>query len=399
MLVTRRHFAAALAASAATAQNRPERRFDLLIRSGTVMDPARAFRRKQDVAILDDRIAAIEDTIDPARAIETIDATGLYVTPGLVDLHTHCYHSATPLGIEADPVAARSGVTTWVDAGSFAVDQVDGFRRFIVRPSHARIYAFLYLYANSRNPEVDFLKTARAGLDATGKAAADNRDILLGIKLQVGSNMNGRYSLELLKMAREVCDKFKLPLMAHVSSTPPDTAEVMELMRPGDIITHAYTGHTLGLVTADGKLKPGVAEARARGVWFDLGHGLGSFNFAAARKLMAAGFLCDTISTDLYNLNVKGPVYDMPTTMTKLLHLGMSFDDIVLRTTATPARIINRLPGLGTLAVGGPADVAVLALEDGEFRLIDSQRNVETTKRRIVARMTICKGRRMWASA
>ena len=117
----------------------------------------------------------------------------------------------------------------------------------------------------------------------------------------------------------------------------------------------------------------------------------------AARKCLDAGFLCDTISTDIYNLNVKGPVYDMTTTMWKLPHLGMSFPDIVLRSTATPARIVNRLPGMGTLTVGGPADLALLALEDGEFRLVDSQRNTEIAKRRIVCRLAICRGRKMTA--
>ena len=395
-MVTRRRLLTTLSAgSAAAFAQTNQRRFDLLIRNGTLLDPSRSVNKRQDLAILDGVIAAIEDSIPPERALEVVDAAGLYVTPGLVDLHTHCYHSATGLGIEADPVAARSGVTTWVDAGSFGYDQAAGFRRFIVQPSHARIYGYLYLYPSSRNPDIDFLEYARKGLDATGQAVVDNRDILLGIKLQVGSNMNGRYSPGLLNLARQVCDKFKLPLMAHISFAPPETEDVMALMRAGDIVTHAYNGHSLGIISKDGKLKPGVAEARARGVWFDLGHGLGSFNFAAARKCLDAGFLCDTISTDIYNLNVKGPVYDMTTTMSKLLHLGMSFPDIVLRTTATPARIVNRLPGMGTLTVGGPADVALLQLEDGEFRLVDSQRNTEVAKRRIVCRLAICRGRKM----
>ena len=395
-MATRRRLLSALSTgSAALLAQTNQRRFDLLIRNGTLLDPSRSLDKRRDLAILDGAIAAIEDSIAPERALEVVDAAGLYVTPGLVDLHTHCYHSATGLGIEADPVAARSGVTTWVDAGSFGYDQATGFRRFIVQPAHARIYGYLYLYPSSRNPDIDFLEYARKGLDATGQAVVDNRDILLGIKLQVGSNMNGRYSPGLLSLARQVCDKFKLPLMAHISFAPPETEEVMALMRAGDIVTHAYNGHSLGIIGKDGKLKQGVAEARARGVWFDLGHGLGSFNFAAARKCLDAGFLCDTISTDIYNLNVKGPVYDMTTTMSKLLHLGMSFPDIVLRTTATPARIVNRLPGMGTLTVGGPADVALLQLEDGEFRLVDSQRNTEVAKRRIVCRLAICRGRKM----
>jgi dihydroorotase len=171
----------------------------------------------------------------------------------------------------------------------------------------------------------------------------------------------------------------------------------MELMRPGDVVTHCYNGHTLGIVDQDGKIKPGVREARARGVLFDLGHGLGSFNFAAARKAMQAGFLPDTISTDIYSLNINGPVYDLPTTMSKLLYLGMSFDDVLKRTTTNPAKVINLIQGLGSIEVGAPADLALLAIEEGEFQLVDSQKNAVTAKQRIVSRLTICRGKRLLA--
>lgn len=391
--------AGACAARAAGAP--PERPYDLLIQNGEVRDPSRGFRQKADVAVRDGRIAAIEPDIAAERAYEVIDARGLYVTPGLVDLHTHCYHSATGLGVEADPIAARSGVTTWVDAGSFAHDQTAGFRRFIVAPAQVRIFGYVYLYPSSRNPDIDPIQHARSAMKRTGEAVLANRDILLGVKFQVGANMNGRYSYELLKVARALCDEYKLPLMAHISFAPPETPQVMELMRPGDVVTHCYNGHTLGITDASGKLKPGVAEARARGVLFDVGHGLGSFNFAAARRALDAGFPPDTISTDIYNLNVNGPVYDLPTTMSKLLYLGMSFDEVLLRSTWTPARVINRVEGLGTLAVGAPADIALLELEEGEFRLVDSQRNAVTARQRIVSRLTICRGRRvrpaLWA--
>ena len=123
----------------------------------------------------------------------------------------------------------------------------------------------------------------------------------------------------------------------------------MELMKPGDVITHCYNRHTLGILDQAGKVKQSVREARARGVLFDVGHGLGSFNFEAASKALADGFVADTISTDIYNLNLKGPVFDLPTTMSKMMHLGMSFDDVLTRTTAAPAKIINRVEGLGSL--------------------------------------------------
>ena len=151
----------------------------------------------------------------------------------------------------------------------------------------------------------------------------------------------------------------------------------------------------MSIVDSNGQIKPGVREARDRGVLFDIGHGVGSFNFEAARKAMQAGFLPDTISTDIYTLNVKGPVYDLPTTMSKLLHLGMSFDDVLLRTTASPAKVIGRIRGLGTLDVGAPADMALLAIEEGQFQLVDSQKNTVTAKQKIVSRLTICRGKRL----
>jgi dihydroorotase len=210
--------------------------------------------------------------------------------------------------------------------------------------------------------------------------------------------MNGRYSYDFLKIARELCDTYRIPLMTHISFAPPETDQVMELMKPGDIITHCYNHHSLGILDESGKVKKSVREARARGVLFDVGHGLGSFNFESASKALADGFVADTISTDIYNLNVKGPVFDLPTTMSKLMHLGMSFDDVLSRTTAAPAKIVNRVEGMGTLKVGGPADLALLAIEEGAFPLTDSQRNTVTAKQRVISKLTICRGKRVTQS-
>jgi dihydroorotase len=219
--------------------------------------------------------------------------------------------------------------------------------------------------------------------------------------------MNGKYSFDFLKIARELGDEYKIRLMAHISFAPPETPGVMELMSAGDIVTHCFNAHSLGILektdpreevyASTGKIKPGVREARARGVLFDVGHGAGSFNFKAARAAMDAGFLPDTISSDIYAASVNGPVFDLPTTMSKMLYLGMSFEDVLLRVTAAPAKIINRVPGMGSLTVGGPADIALLAIEDGNFQLIDSQRNVVSAPKRIVSRLTICRGRRVTA--
>lgn len=398
----RRTFLQALGATVLAAPMAAQRRrrfHDLLIRNGELIDPSRGLRARADIALRDGKIAEIATQISAETAWDVIDAKGLLVAPGLVDLHTHCAYGLRN-GIWPDPIAARSGVTTWIDAGTFAHPDVDGFRRFIVERSQARIFGFVYLYPGSRNPDIDPVEYVKSNLDRTGRAAADNPDIVLGVKMQVGSNMNGRYSLDFLKLAREVCDKYRLRLLTHISVAPPETDEVMALMRPGDVVTHCFNEHTLGILDRQtGKIRPSVLEARLRGVLFDVGHGLGSFNFETARKALDQGFLPDSISTDIYNLNINGPVYDMPTTMSKLLHVGMSFDDVLRCSTVNPARVVGPLPKLGTLQVDAPGDLALLSIEDGAFELIDSQKNMVKAARRIKSHLTICRGKRMTAEA
>jgi dihydroorotase len=374
----------------------PDLRFDILIKGGEVRDPGRGFQQRADVGIKDGKIAAIEASIPVERGIDVVDANGMWVVPGLVDLHAHVYHGLG-FGIEPDPLAATSGVTTWVDAGTFAHNQAGAFRKFIVDGSQARIFGYVYLYPVTRNPDEDPVQYVRRNMRQTGETAVANRDFIIGVKLQVGSNMNGRWSSDFLKIARELCDQYELPLMAHVSFAPPEMDQVMELMKPGDVMTHCFNTHSIGILDEAGKIRSSVNDARARGVLFDVGHGAGSFNFDIARKALDQGFLPDTISTDVYTSSIGGPVYDMPTTMAKMQHLGMSLDDVLVRTTLNPARVIDRVPGMGTLAVGGPADVALLEMEEGDFRLVDSQENAVRVDKRIRSRLTICRGRRLVA--
>jgi dihydroorotase len=395
-------------AAQAPASRQGQRSFDILIKNGEVRDPGRNFRQRADVAILDGKIAAIESNIPAERGLDVIDASGLYVTPGLVDLHTH---PEAPGGlIQADPMAVRTGVTTWVSAGTYDSSQISTFRNSVVNPAQARIFGYVHLF--NRRPgnaaSLDAVKYVRDEMRQTGETVQKNRDILLGVKVYVGTNMNGgmgtggwgRHGLDFLKIGREIGDQFKIPLMVHVSFAPPETPEVMELLRAGDVLTHCNNGHTLGIVDSGyeakpGKLKPGVREARARGVFFDVGHGAGSFNFNATRVALDNGFPPDSISSDLNRGGIHTVIFDQPTTMSKYLYLGMSFDDVLLRSTYNPAKIVGRVPGLGTLTVGGPSDVALLAIEEGRFPLVDCQKNAVTARHRIVSRLTICRGKRM----
>ncbi len=397
--MTRRRLIQSLAGAACTVEAalaQRQQRYDIVIQGGEVVDPGRGFRQRADVGVLDGKIAAIEPQIPAERGIDIVQAKGLMVAPGLVDLHTHI-HSGLKLGIDADGVAARSGATTWVDAGTFSYPEIDGFRRFVVRPAQARIFGFVYLYPSNRDPSQDPVEYCRKVMKPTGEEAVANRDIVLGVKLQVGSNMNGPHSLDFLKIARELCDQYELPLMAHISFAPPSTDEVMALLRPGDVATHCFNTHTLGILDGNGRIKDSVIDARKRGVLFDVGHGSGSFNFEVARKALDQSFLPDTISTDIYDLNVNGPVFDMPTTMMKMLSLGMSFDDVLLRSTLNAAKIVNRVPGMGALEVGGPADIALLELVDSEKNLVDSQHNIVKAEKTLRSRLTICRGKRLLA--
>jgi dihydroorotase len=391
---------AAVVASGPAGSQPRRRRFDILIKNGEVCDPSRNFRQRADVAMADGKIAAIEENIPAELGLDVIDASTVFVVPGLVDLHTHCFFGGSSISVDADPVSARSGATTWVDAGSFSAGQVIGFRRLNVETSQTRLFGYVHLYPDLRNPDVDVVKYVRSGIKRTAEAVQANSDIVLGVKVYAGTNMNGRYSLDFMKIARELGDQFKVPLMVHVSFAPPEIHQVLELMRAGDILTHCNNGHTLGIVDSGysetlGKLKPGVRDARDRGIIFDVGHGAGSFNFNAARTAIHNGFLPDCISTDLHQGCINGPTYDLPTTMSKYLYLGLSFEDVLLRSTYNPAKVIGRLPGMGTLNVGGPADVALLELQAGEFRLADCQNNVATVRQRIVSRLTISRGKRL----
>ncbi len=369
-------------------------KYELVIKGGTVIDPSQNIHSILDVALASGKIAALESEIPATQAQQVIDASGKLVTPGLIDLHTHIYWGATSTGLEPDPICARSGVTTMVDAGSANAHTFAGFRRFIIEPAHSRIFAFLHVTPYPR-PGGDPVAHAKSNIAATIKIIEENRDVILGIKLFVAGNMVGQYGFGLLQVAREIADRVQLPIMAHIGFSPPSLEEIFSLLRKGDIVTHSFNGHDNRIIDDVGNIKPEVLKARERGVILDIGHGAGSFSFETAKAMLKQNQYPDIISTDLYTANVNGPVYDLPTTLSKFLNLGMGLDEVISAATERPAEIIHRNEGLGKLQIGGLGDVAIFDLLEGEFDFFDCHRQKLIGNQKLVNSQTICRGRLM----
>jgi dihydroorotase len=301
-------------------------------------------------------VAAVAPRIaEPAK--EERDVAGSIVTPGMIDLHTHVYWGGTSIGVEAEPIARRSGTTTFVDAGTAGPANFPGFRRHVIERSAVRILAYLNvsfagIFAFSRTVMVGEASDLRLlDLHECVRVARDNRDLIVGIKVRVGRGAGGSSGIAPLDMAIEVAEELGLPVMAHIDHPPPTRREVLERLRPGDVLTHCFRPFPNSLLRADGAVREEAMLARERGVTFDIGHGAGSFGFHACRGLLAAGFPPDVISSDVHVLNVDGPAFDLLTTMSKFLVLGVDVNAIVAAVTAAPARAIRR-PSLGTLAAG-----------------------------------------------
>jgi len=371
--------------------------FDLVVHGGTVIDPETGTNRVADVGIRDGRIAAVGPALARDGA-ELIDATGCIVTPGLIDLHAHVYAGVTPLSIDADPLASRSGTSTHVDAGSVGAATWDGFRRFIVEPSQSRVLAFLNISIIGlvAMPECGYGRFVDP--TETARVVEANRDLIVGVKVRASRNAFGEdNSLQPVWHAIAAARAAQVPVMMHIGDPPPVFEEGLAALRKGDMVTHAWKGQPVTRLTErDGRVKPEVRAARDRGVLFDIGHGSGSFNWTTAHHLADQDFWPDTISTDVHINSIRPPVsIDMPATMTRLLHMGMPLVDVVAASTSRPAKAIGWGDRIGSLRPGHLADVAILAVEDREVVLTDSYGVSETVRRQIVARSTIVGGKAM----
>lgn len=347
--------------------------FDLVLKGGRVIDPSQGIDAVTDVGFRAGRVAGIGGGL-----LGTVERSvaGKIVTPGLIDLHTHVYWGGTSLGV--DPLRlARGGCTTLVDTGSAGPGNYSGFLEHVIKPSPVRIIAYLNIsfagiYGFSKRIMVGESGDLRlmAPIDAVETIHA-HRDTIAGIKVRVGHHASQNSGTIPLDIARLVAEEVGLPMMVHIDHPPPTLEDVLIRMRKGDILTHCFRPFPNSPATVSGKIHDYVLEARDRGVIFDIGHGMGSFSFDTARVMLANGFAPDCISSDVHALCIDGPAFDLLTTMSKFLCLGMPLVEVVRAATVAPAKAMER-GDLGTFKTGSIGDASILSFDEGRFDYVDS---------------------------
>ena len=364
-------------------------KYDLIVKGGRVIDPSRKLDAIRDVAIANGRIAAIGANIK-GDGVETIDASGKLVVPGLIDIHTHAARVK-----EGPALCLADGVTGWIDAGSQGADRI-GETIAVAKSAPQLCRVLINIGRAGILPEGDTMDLNRADVAAAREAISKNRDMIAGVKARLSRDVAGPNDFEVLKRAQEVASAFQLPVMIHMGQTVSPLPKLIALLKPGDIVTHMFAPPPNSIIDDTGHILPEVMAARRRGVKFDLGNGrTGHLRWDIADSVLKAGFLPDTFSTDWTPEARTSQVIDFENVMSKFLMLGMPLDQVIARATVNASRVFPVFSGRGTLKVGAPADVAVLELREGTFDFDDNFGGKRTGRQRLFPIATVLAGKRV----
>jgi dihydroorotase len=383
----------------ARARKNPNQDCDLLIKGGTVIDPAQRMNALMDVAVKDGKIFEVAPNIQESRARKVFSAKGKLVTPGLIDIHVHAYDGVTAC-MNADHYCMPRGVTTCVDAGSMGAIFIDRFVEDITKKRITRVYALVHLAALGAVTGLDYVQDDLSWIDPdqAAEAANANKPAVVGIKvhLQKSKSRNPKeMELEFTKRGIAAATASNLPLMCHLNDTYYPLRDHLKLMRKGDVFTHCFNDFPqTRIIDANGKILPEVRDARERGIIFDtaIGHGHPHFRFAVAEKCLQQGFLPDTISSDLNDEHATEYVFDLPTTVSRFLALGMDLNSALERVTINPTKVFDYGVPLGTLSKGSEADIGIFDLQDETVEFVDGSGAKRTGKQRLVNKAVVCRG-------
>ncbi|MDA1183221.1 MAG: amidohydrolase family protein [Acidobacteria bacterium] len=361
--------------------------YDLIIRGGRVIDPSSKLDAIRDIAIARGRIAAVDSSI-AGDATDTIDARGMLVVPGLIDIHTHAARTS-----EGPGLVLLDGVTGWIDAGSQGADRIGEIAAVAgASPQPGRV--LVNIGRAGILPDGDTMDLARADTGALRDAIATHRDVVVGVKARLSGSVAGDNDAEVLRRAQEVATSFDMPLMIHMGQSRSPLPRLVDQLKPGDIVTHMFAPPPNSIIDDNGRILPEVLAARRRGVWFDVGNGRnGHMRWDIVERVMQAGFWPDTFSTDW---NVESPstgVVDFPNCMSKLLGYGMTVPQAVTRATVNASRTFEVFRDRGTLNVGAVADIALLELREGNFEFLDNYGNTIPGQQRLFPRGAVLGGR------
>ena len=378
-----------------------QKTYDLLIKGGTLMDPAQDINDRRDIAVKNGRVAQVAQRIDPTTAGDVLDVTGKVVTPGLIDLHGHFYHGGNPTACDANYCALEAGCTTGVDAGSSGWANYRAMKDYIFPTKDVRLLAFIHIGATGilLNGVVggELQDIRHANVDRTVDAIKAEPGFFLGVKVRMQRDAVAHWEARTaLHRAREAADKAGVKLMVHVSGTPIPLPEILDVLGPGDIATHAYNGNPENILDKNDRVRREIRAAAERGVVMDVGHAGVHCDVEVSKAAIAEGFYPTSISTDIHNPPPERVVYGMNDLVSKFHAMGQPLEDALAASTSRPAGILGLDKEIGTLAQGAVADLAIFDLQEGNHVWQDMAGHTVSGNLRLATFATLKDGVVVW---